>query len=327
MNYEMYCNIIIENQIGRRLHVIPESLVITKSIKNLADRAQIIMPLYVFNKLLTENFEFIKRGNKIHIILGYTGVSIKTEFKGYIREVKHSESFIIECEDDLFVFRKSISNKQFKPADVKQIARYVCSQIDPEIEVICDYNLPYDKFTVYEATGLDVLMKIQEDTGADVFFLSKENELHIRAAYSVKPSDETVHFSPQYNVENVNLEYIDTPDKKVQIIIKGRGLNGKYREIQYGNMSGDKFEYTMNNMPNESMETRAKIEFERAMKPGYSGSIDTWLVPYVEPGYTIWYEDEDFPHEAGAYLVDSVETKFGRDGGRRTIQLGIKLSI
>jgi hypothetical protein len=326
MTYELFYDVTVENESGEFGLFMIESISINKSIDNLADTAKISLPAYVFNKRIKRNMELLQRGNKIKIELGYKGVSEHTEFQGFIKEVHHGEEIIIECEDDLFMFRKRIPNKQFKPANVKQIADYICSQLGPEITIICDFDLPYEKFTIYEQTGLDVLLKIQESTGSNVFFKSKEKELHIRAKYTVMPSTKEVCFSPQRNVEGMKLEYVDTLDKKVQITIKGKGLDGKHREIQYGNISGDKFEFTMNNMPIESMKARAKMEFERSIKPGYSGSIDTWLIPYVEPGQTIWYEDEDFPEQAGEYLANSVETTFGRDGGKRTIQFGIRLS-
>lgn len=325
MYFNMSSNIVFENENNQKFLGIASNIEIVKSIKNLADTAVINMPAFCMNKRIDYENNVIKRGSKVNIYLGYDE-NLKLEFKGYVREVITGESLRIECEDDLFIFRKDVKNKQFKPVTVKQVAKYICDQINSEIQVVCDFDLAYDKFIIHEATGFDVLKKLQEDTGSDVFFLSTQNELHIRAMYTNIPTLGAISFSPQANVEKINLEYQDTPDRKVQIVIKGTDLKGKYREIQYGNMSGEKFEFTMNTMPNESMEARAKMEFDRMMKPGYKGSIDGWLIPYVEPGHTVWYEDEDFPEQAGAYLAEATRVEFNENGGKRTIHFGIRLS-
>ncbi|WP_449398491.1 hypothetical protein [Chryseobacterium wanjuense] len=62
------------------------------------------------------------------------------------------------------------------------------------------------------------------------------------------------------------------------------------------------------------------------MAPGYEGSFTAWLIPYVEPNYSIGIYDEDFPEKDGIYNVESVTTNFNENGGVRTITPGIKLS-
>lgn len=370
--YKMSHYIKISDSIGNFITApLTDNIIIERSIKNLADTATISCAIFHMNKLITykENFKseedqtnllykLYKRGQKIRIFLGYDG-NLKTEFIGYIREVKTVNSTMtIECEDELFVFRgKKIPNIEFIEVSVKKIARYVCDKINSKIKVVCDYDMSYEKFIIYKATGLDILKQIQEDTGADIYFKSSlsdeigksnsefniiienqkdkfekkpelENlELHIRMPYLKKDNlNDKIDFSFQDNIESSSLEYIDTTDKKVKVIIKTSNRNGTTQEVEFGNPGGEEFEYKVNRINRSEMKKRAKLEFNRLMSPGYTGDFTSWLQPFVEPNNSIGIYDNDFPEKHGIYNVESVKTEFSEQGGKRTISPGIKLS-
>ncbi|WP_449398493.1 hypothetical protein [Chryseobacterium wanjuense] len=103
-------------------------IVIEKSIKNLSDKASLRCAIFNLNKhiLFLENFDdegnpenkiykLYQRGQKIKIHLGYND-DLKLEFVGYIKEVKtDEEGMILECEDELFQFRKKLKINHFLP--------------------------------------------------------------------------------------------------------------------------------------------------------------------------------------------------------------------
>ncbi len=296
---------------------------IEKSTKNLADTATIILPECEFNKVLNVS-QTLKRGYGVAINLGYDD-NLKLEFEGYIKEIKAVDgSLKIFCEDALFLFRKGIANKEMKPTSVKKIAQYLIEQIDPSFTLICDYDIPYDKFTIYQATGFDVLAKIQEETGADIFFDMKNKALHIHAAYTWKGGE--VDFSLQRNIESSSLEYKTSEDKKVEITIESVGLDGKTISHTEGQAGGEKITKKVGRMSSKAVKILAQNEYKNRMSPGYEGSFDTWLIPYVEPSYTVGIYDDDYPERDGRYYAESVKISFSSNGGKRTITPGIKLS-
>jgi hypothetical protein len=64
---------------------------------------------------------------------------------------------------------------------------------------------------------------------------------------------------------------------------------------------------------------------EKAFKTsysGYEGSITTFLQPYAEPGFSALINDERYPERNGEYLIESVHTKYGINGARRTVEIG-----
>ena len=321
--YQLNWDITFKNkQENWKLGIMAECI-IEESVKNLADTATIILPEADMNKVLKVQ-DSISRGDKVTIRLGYD-TDLETEFIGYIKEITTNDSSLkILCEDALFLFRTGIPNKEFKGATVKQIAQYVVSSIDKSFKVVCDYNIPYDKFTIYQATGFDVLAKLQEETGADIFFDTKNQELHIHPAYTRKGGE--ADFSMQWNVENSSLEYKSAQDRKVEVTVESVGLDGKTISKTVGQTGGEKITKKVGRMSADAIKIIADTEYTNKMAPGYEGTFDAWLIPFVKPSYTIGIYDEDYPYKDGRYYTESVTTSFSDNGGKRTITPGIKLS-
>lgn len=297
---------------------------IEKSTKNLADYATIILPESDMNHVFKVQDE-IAKGDYVIIKLGYDE-NLVTEFEGYVREIIAIDgSLKIECEDGLFLFRNDVKDKQFKPATVKQICEYLVSQIDKTYKVVCDYDIPYDKFTIYQATAYDVLAKLQEETGADIYFDTAKKELHIHPAYTRKTGEAAYCF--QVNIEEgSSIEWKLAEDKKIEITVESIGLDGKVIQHTVGKAGGEKMTKKVGRMSKEAIKLIAETEYKNKTTAGYEGEIDSWLIPYCEPSYSIIIDDKDYPERDGIYYAEAVKITFNESGGKRTITPGIKLS-
>lgn len=321
--YQLNWDITFKNKQGNWKLGIMAECIIEESVKNLADTATIVLPEADMNKVLRVQ-ESIGRGDEVKIRLGYDS-DLETEFIGYVKEITTNDSSLqILCEDALFLFRTGIPNKEFKPATVKQIAQYVVASIDKSFKVVCEYDIPYDKFTIYQATGFDVLAKLQEETGADIFFDMAKKELHIHPAYTRKAGE--AEYSMQHNIESSSLEYKSAQDRKVEVTVESVGLDGKTISKTVGQAGGEKITKKVGRMSAAAIKIIADTEYENKMAPGYEGSFDAWLIPFVKPSYTVGIYDKDYPYKDGRYYVESVTTSFSENGGKRTITPGIKLS-
>ena len=296
---------------------------IISSVKNLTDIATIVLPEAVLNEALhLENK--IGRGTEVLIQLGYDD-KLETEFKGYIKEIINSDSSIkIICEDALFLFRKNVNDKELKPTSINKIANYLVSEIEPTYKVDCTYNINYEKFTIHDATAYDVLKKIQQETGAEIYFDTVEKTLHIHAPYLKKGGQ--VAYSMQKNVESSSLEFKDNLDKKVEVVIEGTDVKGNVQRVSSGTSGGDKVTIKVGTMDNASKKLRADIELIQRTAARYVGTFDTWLIPMVKPTYSAYIQDEDYPTKKAWYYVNSVTTNISESGAKRTVTLGIKLS-
>ena len=102
--------------------------------------------------------------------------------------------------------------------------------------------------------------------------------------------------------------------------------DGTVKEIETGSTGGDKVEIRCATSDEASMRQRGLTEVKRLSFDGYEGNITTWLIPYCKPGDTAELRDEDYPEKDGRYFVQAVTTEFSRDGGKRTVELGFRLS-
>ncbi|MDB0603193.1 hypothetical protein PL373_19080 [Tenacibaculum maritimum] len=293
------------------------------SVENLADTATIILPEAVMNTVL--NFENkLIRGSEVIIKMGYDG-NLETEFIGYIKEITNNDSSLkILCEDALFLFRIGVGDKELKPTSLAKIGQYVIDEIDSSYTLKCTYDINYEKFTIHQATGYDVLKKIQQETKANIFFDTNKKELHIHPPYIEKGGE--VFYSMQKNVENSSLEFNNKLDNKVEVTVESTDIKGNVHKVTTGTTGGDKVTFKVGAMDKASIKKIADVAFINRSAPRYEGSFDTWLVPFVKPTYSGRIKDEEYPLKTGWYYVASVVTNLSESGGKRTITPSIKLS-
>lgn len=300
-----------------------ETIEIESSVDNLADLAFITLPDAVMNQVLSLQ-DKIKRGSKVVIKAGYDR-RMETEFEGYVTDISTNNSSIkISCEDALFVFRKKVSDVELKPTSVAKIAEHLVKQIDPTFKVVCDFDITYEKFVIHQATAYDVLKKLAEETKANIYFNTAKKELHIHPPYIEKGGD--VLYSYQHNIETASLEFKKAIDRKVEVTVESVDSSGKVKSFTTGTTGGEKIALKVGAIPESELKRIADAELLKRSADGYEGSLDAWLIPIVKPTYSAKIVDKDYPEKTGKYYVISVKTSISSSGGKRSVQLGVKLS-
>lgn len=315
-------NIVFDNGIKKfKLGMLAECEIVC-SVDNLADSATIVLPEAVMNQVLNIENK-ISRGSGVLIQLGYDN-KLVTEFEGFVQDITTNDSTLkIVCEDALFLFRVSVPDIELKTTSLKKIAQYLVDNIDPSFSVSCDFDISYEKFVIHQATGFDVLKKLQEETKANIYFDTTNKVLHIHAPYIEKAG--TVKYSMQQNIEKSTLEFKRAIDKKVEVTVESTDSKGKVTSITAGTTGGDKITLKVGTMSNTDMQKVADAALRKNNFDGYSGSFDGWLIPFVKPTYSAIILDQDYPYKDGTYYVVGVKTNFSESGGVRTITPGIKL--
>lgn len=300
------------------------SIDIETNVDNLSDTAIITLPEAVMNQVLNIENE-VKRGSEVIIKAGYDN-TMETEFVGYVQDVQTNDSSLkIMCEDALFQFRKGVKDVELKPTSLPKIAQYLINQIDSSFTLKCDYDITYEKFVIHQATGYDVLKKLAEETKANIYFNTEKKELHIHPPYVEKGGE--VIYSMQRNVENSSLEFKKAIDRKIEVTVEKTNLAGKIESYTTGTTGGDKVTLKVGSVSNADLKKIADAELIRRSADMYEGSIDTWAIPFVQPTYTAKIKDEDYPEKDGKYYVTSVTTSISESGFKRTVKLGIKVSV
>lgn len=306
---------------GYRLGML-EKVEISRSVELLADTAVITLPAAEYNVALDVESK-IRRGDSVVISLGYEETGMVEEFRGWVQRVgTDSGAITLECEDDLFKFRVGLKDQQKTGISLKDLLKLVVDGIGGGYDIDCSYSWTYEKFVINSATGFDVLKKVQEESGADIYIQGKT--LHVHAPGEKVGKDVIYDFA--LNVQSCDLTYRRADERKVQVIVKAVMPDGKVKERHYGSTGGDKVTVKCATSDDASMKLRGESEHKRLTFDGYDGSITTWMVPYIQPGDCADLHDVDYEYKNGRYYVRAVKTEFGSSGGTREIELGFRLS-
>lgn len=301
-----------------------ESAVVKSSVENLADTATITLPGAEYNKAL-EVESSIQEGDAILIKFGYDAnmEELPVEFEGYVESIATDDGSIkINCEDEIYKFRKDLKNIVLSTITVKALLQHVIDELAEGYTLSCDYDFKYDQFTIYEATGFDVLKKVQEETRANIYLKGKT--LHIHPQYSEVGKKVIYDFA--INVEKSDLKYKDAKKRKFIATVEGTDAAGKTVKVTKGTPGGDKFTIKLPGVSDKAtLEKRAEEELKIRTYSGYEGNFTTWLIPRIEPTDLAELRDADYQSKTGTYYTVAVETTFASSGGSRKVTIGKKI--
>lgn len=312
---------------------------IEKSWRELGDKCEIRLAKNVRTENLDTNTleKFIKVGDPVSVKLWYVDKPEHEEFNGYVKRIKPSFPFEIECEDHIYYFRKTQIKKSWSKADkvtLKTVVQYVIDQVNSghsDAAITLSTNLPEVTFSeglVIQAgsTAATTLQKLKEEFGLVSYF--KGRELFTGLAY--QQNFGTVKYSLAWNVITNDLTYRSEDDVLVQV--KAIGIlqnNTKVVVDDVGDKDGEQRTLYFYNISDKAqLKKLAEEEIKKLKYTGYEGTIDTFLYPYAEPLMAAELEDPEYDESrSGTYIIDSVKIQFGAYGARRTVELGVKLSV
>ena len=298
-----------------------EKVDIVRSVEQLADTCIITLPGAEYNKALDVE-QKLHRGDRVVVNLGYAEIGMVQEFEGWLQRIGTDNGAItLECEDDLFLFRKALEDRQLENVTLSELLALIVEGVGGDFDIDCSYSWTYQKFVISTATGFDVLQKIQEESGADIYIQRKT--LHVHG-----PGEKvgnTIIYDFEQNVQDCDLTYRRTEDRRVRIVVKALLPDGKVKEREYGTTGGDRVVVRSAASDDASMDLRGESEHKRLTFDGYDGNIVTWLVPYIKPGDSAEIHDREYQYKDGSYYVKGVKTEFSAEGGVRTVELGYRL--
>ncbi len=314
--------------IGKYRLMLLESVEINHDVELLSDTAIIVLPATAYNKAL-EIESKIARGDKVTIQLGYDN-ELRNEFEGYVESIgTDGGSLRIVCEDGIFLYRVALENKELANISVKKLIEYVNKEVsayykgETPFTVQCDYDFSYGKFVIQNATGYDILKKIQEEAKPNVYL--KDSVLHIHPQYSEIFGTAIYDFA--VNIENANLKYKKAEDRRLLIRATCRTATGHILKAEVGTTGGDLVTIKLPGEVSQEMLTKlAKEALAKKVYTGYEGDFTSWLLPVCDAGYKVTLRDAEYEYKNGTYYVLGVKTKFDKSGGVRTIKVGKKLS-
>lgn len=268
---------------------------------------------------------------KVKVELGYNG-NMRTEFEGFVRRRDINIPLVVECEGYSYLLRKVSLDKKYKQTTVKQILLDMCAGTGIKVE--CPVDVPIRNWTIDGANGLKIIDELKRITErALTFFFIKPDTLWCGLVYtpylagSKVLSLPTVGYRIGWNTIRDNALVMQEPKEPVKVYINGKLASGELvRTESKEKTQARTVRYLLNNVPSEgSLESFAQEIQLKSNYKGWSGYLNAFLQPWIEPGYVIDLVDKKYAERNGMYLCESVETTFGTGGARRKVGVGIKL--
>lgn len=260
----------------------------------------------------------IRRGDKIKISAGYYP-NLNVIFEGYISRVNNNVPMELKAEDKMYILKQTIvqnitKNSLKLPDLIKTLMSYVTTE-KIEYEAL---DATIGSIRINEASIGLVLKKLRDDFGIYSFF--KNGKLYCGLAYYPNLRTENTILFEKGIIES-NLEYLKKEDVKIKV--KGILINtdNTKEEISVGSEDGDLRTVFQYGGTIEDLKRTIQTFLEQANYTGYYGSFTTFLEPKFSHGDYVILNSYKYPERKGTYLVKSVNTTFGVDGGRQEIEL------
>lgn len=304
--------------------------------KNIGDTATV--KLYGFARVanadgslgeLVKVEDVVKVGDRVEVRLGYDG-QLRTEFEGYVAEVKLTIPFEVRCEDEFWKLKRTPVNKTFKKTTLKKLL----AELVPGVKL--DDSVPalaIDAFRADRTTVAGVLAKIKENYLVAAYF--RNGRLFVGLPYteftsSKGPEGSEAKFVFQQNIISDDLTYKRKEDVRIKAKVVAYHKNGKKTTVaDVGDTDGEERTITLRTETKDPVELK-KMAIQRLSEfkfEGYRGTFTSFGIPYVIHSGTVELIDDLHTARGGFYVVDNVKTDFGPGGFKRTVTLGKRFSI
>lgn len=300
---------------------------IVSSFDNLTDKAVFSVPKSIKSTKDVDIYTLIEVGDKVDIKLNYDDFNT-TRFKGYLSEITPSVPLVVNCEDEMFMFKTfALKGKNYNNTTLKEVVEYVFSQAQSKSELWNGqtYNILSDidlgKFEIGEgALPLKVFEELKKTYGIVTYV--KDRVFYIGFQFSEKAiTPKTITIENQV----INDDTRVNTDKYRTLLIKAKsiGKDGKTLETTSGSPGGDtisKIYYNISSI--SSLQKLADAEHERLKQSGLKGSFTTFLHPKLEHSTEVKVVSTLNPEKNETVFIRSVKTSSGVGGGRQEIILG-----
>lgn len=295
-----------------------KNVTINETFDDLTNTAQVVLPrnLKFEDRNIYEGDDpLIRRGDKIKLSAGYAP-NMETRFEGYISKIDNNVPVELKCEDAMWLLKQRIvPNKTFQNAKLTEVLEYITKGAD--VQFYCTEVKGFD-LRINEASIGTILKKLRDELGIYSWF--RNGELYVGLAYYPDLAKAQTFLFEKSIIES-NLEYLKKDDVKIKV--KGILVNedNTREEISVGDADGDLRTVFQYGGTIDNLKDTIKSFLEQSNYTGYYGSFTTFLEPKVTHGDYAILNSYKYPERKGKYLIKSVTTSFGVDGGRQEIEL------
>lgn len=311
----------IDIQIGDYSFSFVESVEVNSGWELLTDTCTITVPrkLQFEGETIAQGESLFNRGDAVTVRLGYDG-AYQTVFQGYVARISPGIPLTFECEDLLYLAKRSSFTKSYRDAKLSSLLADMFPGLSRQ-SVEADLG----QLRIANASPAKVLKRLQDDYG--IYSWARNGKLYSGLAYW--PELSTTHnivFDRDVIKQSSSLEYQGPDDVPIRVRAVSMLPDNSKLQAEVGDPTGDLrtlYYYNVTDQP--SLKDRATADLERYRYEGYRGHFTTFGTPQIQHGDVIALTDKQYPDRSGSYLVKSVRTMGGRSGYRQRVEMDIKV--
>lgn len=328
--------------------VSPAQGTFNRNLETITDTAAVMFPSTLHGFQIKVEADY-RRSNYAEIKAGWED-QFHTEFKGFISNVSVSNQVRFDLWDFSWLFKiTKVEAKTFgKNATAQDVLNYLAEQVTQkqkkllelagveEIEVAVDQTLKehyLPNVRIVPGYALEKLMSIKQFLPYPMYF--RDNVLCLWRRYRQDTAVENsryaeVNLTLEENTMNVSLEYFHATDRDYEIqcqtvtregnLITGTAAagiaGGEFIRLHYPN-GGQSPEVLRS-----QLQDKAEAMLEVYVRPGFDGSMSTWISPRIDTCTHIVFKDSRYKAREGIYYVHSFAASVGTQGSHR--QMGVK---
>ncbi len=271
---------------------------IVESVKELGDKATVVLPRNYKAIAGKGVLEYLKPGDPVTIELGYDG-NYWTEFTGFLAEPESGEPLVLHVDDAFYPLKRNNFVKAWEAITLRELLEYVA----PDYTIECpDVNL--GAFQISNASSYRVLRELQKQYGFYSYIRGKV--ITCQFAYDVRGLGNFFTYQFYNNVKHNGLAYHRAEDVKVRIKGIANQRNGTKLKYEYGSDEQNASVRTLNFGDISQTELQKAVEawHKKLCFDGYTGDITGFAYPRTHAGDTLKLVDELEPDREGSYLIE-----------------------
>lgn len=294
------------------------SVEITRDTEKLTDECKITLP-----KRLKWDGQVqipVKRGDSVKVWTGY-GDSLELSFVGYVRSVSVKTPVVLTCEDEMFQLKqKACTKKAYKSVTLETLLK---DQGLSSVKVFGEQAL--GQFRVTDETVAALLGRLQ-DSGIRSFYRYENGSpvLYCGVIFErdTKPSQV---FATGLNIINdSNLEQQQAENIRLHVKAVSIMPDNKKIKVEVGDADGERRTLHTYNKTESELKAWAEQEIKRLKVDGLTGSFTTFGYKLVDKLDAVGIKIDG--NKMGVYQVKKNVVKFGTNGYRQEITLGMRVA-
>lgn len=294
------------------------SVEITRDTEKLTDECKITLP-----KRLKWDGQAqipVKRGDSVKVWTGY-GDSLELSFAGYVRSVSVKTPVVLTCEDEMFQLKqKACTKKAYKSVTLETLLK---DQGLSGVKVFGEQAL--GQFRVTDETVAALLGRLQ-DSGIRSFYRYENGSpvLYCGVIFErdTKPSQV---FATGLNIINdSNLEQQQAENIRLHVKAVSIMPDNKKIKVEVGDADGERRTLHTYNKTESELKAWAEQEIKRLKVDGLTGSFTTFGYKLVDKLDAVGIKIDG--NKMGVYQVKKNVVKFGTNGYRQEITLGMRVA-